>query len=212
MPFEGLGATEAVRARMELPDGYHIVPRGKLANVQTYLEMRAKPPLRPCPENPSWHLERLTTPDLDRYRALFHRVGDEHLWAGRLLMPQEKLARLLADPRIEVYILVTAGGDDGILELDFRAAPECEVSLFGVAPPLIASGAGRWLMNRGVEIAWSHPIERFWLHTCTLDHPSALAFYLRTGFQPYERRVEVYDDPRCLGLTRPDAAARVPIL
>ncbi len=67
-------------------------------------------------------------------------------------------------------------------------------------------------MNQGLEIAWSHAIKRLWLHTCTLDHPSALAFYQRTGFTPYERRVEVYDDPRALGLTRADAASQVPIL
>jgi hypothetical protein len=67
-------------------------------------------------------------------------------------------------------------------------------------------------MNHALETAWSHPIERFWLHTCTLDHPNALAFYRRTGFVPYERKVEVYDDPRSLKLTRSDAAPLVPIL
>jgi GNAT superfamily N-acetyltransferase len=197
---------------MELPDGYHPVPHGKLANVQTFLEMRQKPPVRPCPDDPTWRLERFDPPDLDRYRALFHRVGDEYLWAGRLLMPEAELERFLRDPRVEVYVLVTARGDEGLLDLDFRVPGECEISLFGVAAPLLATGAGRWLMNRALEIAWSHPIERFWLHTCTLDHPNALAFYQRTGFKPYQRKVEIYDDPRYLGLTRSDAAPDVPIL
>jgi GNAT superfamily N-acetyltransferase len=197
---------------MEIPDGYHAVPRGKLANVQTYLEMREKPPLRPAPSDTTWRLERLATPDLPRYRALFHRVGDEYLWAGRLLIPEDELRGFLTDPRVEVYVLISSQGDDGILELDFRVDGECEIGLFGVAPQLIASGAGRWLMNHAVETAWSHPIERLWLHTCTLDHPNALGFYLRTGFRPYARKIEVYDDPRYVGLTRSDAAARVPIL
>lgn len=197
---------------MELPDGYHAVPHGKLANVQTYLEMRAPPALRPGPQDPLWRLERLTEPDLERYRAAFHSVGDEHLWALRLLMPEPELTRYLTDPAIEVYFLVAPGGDEGLLELDFNVERECEVALFGVAPSLFGTGAGRWLMNRAVEIAWSHPIERFWLHTCTLDHPNALAFYRRTGFVPYARKVEVYDDPRYLGVTRSDAAPAVPIL
>ncbi|HZV77712.1 MAG TPA: GNAT family N-acetyltransferase [Candidatus Babeliales bacterium] len=197
---------------MELPDGYHAVPAGKLANIQTYLEMREKPALRPAPHDPSWRFERLATPDLTRYRALFHCVGDEYLWAGRLLMAEDELSRFLADPRVETYVLVTAGGDEGLLDLDFRADRECEISLFGVAPSLLGTGAGRWLMNHAIDVAWSHPIERFWLHTCTLDHPSALGFYQRSGFRPYARKVEVYDDPRYLGLTRADAAARVPIL
>jgi GNAT superfamily N-acetyltransferase len=127
-------------------------------------------------------------------------------------MPDAELERYLADPRVELHLLVTPHGDQGLLELDFRVDRECEIALFGVAAPLINTGAGRWLMNNALEIAWSRPIERFWLHTCTLDHPNALEFYRRTGFSPYERKIEVFDDPRYLGLTRIDAAPAVPIL
>jgi len=98
-----------------------------------------------------------------------------------------------------------------LLELDFRVADECEVSLFGVAPRLVGSGAGRYLMNFAIEAVWSHSIERFWLHTCTIDHPNAMAFYRRSGFVPYKRAIEIFPDPRVLGLTRQDAAGAVPI-
>jgi GNAT superfamily N-acetyltransferase len=196
---------------LELPDGYHAVPSGKLANVQTYLEMRTKTPRADPPQTP-WRLERLSEPDLARYRAVFHLVGDEYLWAARMLMPETGLVQFLRDPGVETYLLVSERGDDGLLELDFRTAGECELGLFGVAPSLIGKGAGRWLMNRAIEIVWSRPIERFWLHTCTLDHPNALAFYKRSGFVPYARKIEVYGDPRMLGLTRADAAPRVPML
>lgn len=127
-------------------------------------------------------------------------------------MTDEELAAYLIDPCIEVYFLKTPDADEGLLELDFRVANECEIALFGVTAPLQGTGAGRWLMNQALELAWSRPIARFWLHTCTLDHPSALPFYRRTGFTPYERKVEVFDDPRYLGLTRDDAAPGVPIL
>jgi GNAT superfamily N-acetyltransferase len=174
--------------------------------------MRAKPQLRSSPRDPGWKIERLAVPDLIRYRNAFHRVGDEYLWTLRLLMTDEELTAYLTDPQIEVRFLVTADGDEGILELDFRVEQECEVALFGVAASLQGTGAGRWLMNQALEIAWSRPIARFWLHTCTLDHPKALAFYRRTGLTPYARKVEVFDDPRYLGVTRVDAAPAVPIL
>jgi GNAT superfamily N-acetyltransferase len=180
--------------------------------VQTFLEMRAKPELRPAQGGATWRIERLREPNLQRYRALFHHIGDEYLWTLRLLMPEPELSSYLTDPRIEIYLLVAHGDDNGILELDFRVEDECEIGLFGVASSLHGGGAGRWLMNRALEIAWSHPISRFWLHTCSLDHPNALEFYRRTGFQPYRRAVEVFPDPRVLGLTRADAAAQVPIL
>jgi GNAT superfamily N-acetyltransferase len=197
---------------MEIPDGYHPVPGGKLAGVQTYLQMTARPPLRPSVENPSWALERLGGAHVRRYRDLFHYVGDEYLWASRIVAPESELEAALTDDRIDIYAMTIAGRDEGLLELDFRIEAECELSLFGVAPSLLHTGAGRWLINRAIELVWAHPIRRFWLHTCTLDHPSALGFYKRTGFEPYRRAIEVYDDPRYLGLTRSDAAPDVPIL
>jgi len=174
--------------------------------------MRAKPELRPGAGDRGWVLEPLESPDLRRYRALFHRVGDEHLWTLRLLLTDEELTELLREPEYEVYVLATTSGDEGLLELDFRVAGECEIGLFGVGASLIGTGAGRWLMNRALDIAWSRPIERLWLHTCTLDHPNALEFYKRSGFEAYARKVEIFPDPRSLGLTRRDAAPRVPIL
>lgn len=61
---------------------------------------------------------------------------------------------------------------------------------------MIDSGAGRWLMNRALELAWSHPVDRVWVHTCTFDHPSAPAFYQRSGFRAFRRQIEIADDPR----------------
>jgi GNAT superfamily N-acetyltransferase len=196
---------------MSLPNGYHAVPPGKLANVQTSLEMHAKPPLRPSPQGP-WQLQRFEQLDLPRYRALVHRVGDDYLWGARLSMSDPELERFLRDPRVEAYALVADGNDEGVLELDFRVNGEGEISLFGVAAPLVHTGAGRWLMNHAIEIAWSRPIVRLWLHTCTLDHPNALAFYQRSGFRIFKREVEIYDDPRVLGITPKRAAPHVPIL
>ena len=174
--------------------------------------MRARPEVREVPADPAWRVERFDPNHLAPYYALFHRVADEHLWTLRLQMSEDAVRELLRDPLYEPYVLTAAEQYAGLLELDFRVAGECELSLFGVAGSLVGTGAGRFLMNFALDTAWSRPIERFWLHTCTLDHPNALAFYRRSGFVPYRRAVEVFDDPRFLGLTRPDAAPNVPIL
>jgi GNAT superfamily N-acetyltransferase len=60
--------------------------------------------------------------------------------------------------------------------------------LFGVTAKLIGGGAGRWLMNRALELAWARQVKRVWLHTRTLDHPAALSFYRRASFRPFRRR------------------------
>ena len=41
------------------------------------------------------------------------------------------------------------------------------------------------LLTSAIDEAWSlkPAASRVWLHTCTLDHPAALANYLARGFQ-----------------------------
>ena len=197
---------------LDLPDGYYDIPPGTLVNVVTNFEMRERPPVRADPQHVRATLRRVERPENAWYRALYHKVGDEYLWFSRLALDDSGLRAVLDDAKVEVYALAFEGSDEGLLELDFRVDRECELTFFALAPKLIGKGTGRWLMNRALEIAWSHPIERFWVHTCTLDHPDAPAFYLRSGFVPYKRQIEISEDPRLTGLVPRSAAAHVPML
>ena len=196
---------------MILPDGYSDVPAGKIAAIVTHLEMTARPAPRPDPAG-AWSLRRVDNPGLDWFRNLYRRVGEEWLWFSRIRMPDAELAARLHAPQFEVYALVDDGLDEGFLELDFRESGQCEIGMFGVTAKLVGTGAGRWLMNRALGIAWSRPVERVWLHTCTFDHPAALAFYQRSGFRPFRRQVEVVDDPRLDGTVPRDMARHVPVI
>jgi GNAT superfamily N-acetyltransferase len=196
---------------MTLPDGYSDVPAGKIAAVVTHLEMTERPTLRPDPEG-AWSLRRVPSPDLNWFRDLYRRVGEEWLWFSRLQMADEELAAIIRSPMVEVHALVHEGRDEGLLELDFREAGQCKLAFFGVTADLIGSGAGRWLMNRALELAWSRQVSRVWVHTCSFDHPSALAFYQRSGFRPFRRQIEIADDPRLDGAAPRDAAKHVPII
>jgi GNAT superfamily N-acetyltransferase len=196
---------------MILPDGYSDVPAGKIAAIVTHLEMTSHPAVRSDPAS-AWTLRRVEVPPLDWFRDLYRRVGEEWLWFSRIRMPNAELAARLHAPQLEVYALVDGARDEGLLELDFRIPGQCEIGMFGVTAKLVGTGAGRWLMNRAQEIAWSHPIDRLWLHTCTFDHPAALAFYQRSGFRPFRRQVEVVNDPRIDGTVPRDVARHVPII
>jgi GNAT superfamily N-acetyltransferase len=196
---------------MTLPDGYSDVPAGKVAAVVTHLEMTGRPAIANDPVG-AWTLRRVETPGLDWFRDLHRRIGDEWLWSSRLRMTDAELAAMIRAPLIEMYVLVEGGRDEGVLELDFGNADECELRLFGVTAGLTGSGAGRWLMNRALELIWSRPVSRAWLHTRSLDHPAALAFYRRAGFRPFRRQIEISDDPRLDGTVPRSAAAHVPII
>ena len=195
-----------------LPDGYSDVAPGKVANVVTCLEMLERVPLRAGRDAASWRLRRVQRPEVAWYRELYAHVGVEWLWFSRLAMPAPELEGIIRHADVEVHALEDSGRDEGLLELDFRTPGECELAFFGLGSALLGQGAGRWLMNRAIDLAWARPIRRFWVHTCTLDHPGALAFYLRSGFKPYARRVEVADDPRLTGLAPRSSAPHVPII
>lgn len=198
---------------MILPDGYFDVPARKIAAVVTHLEMTERPTLRREHDvEAAWTLRRVEHPDLDWFRELYLRIGEEWLWFSRVRMSDTELADIILSPLVEVHALVCDGRDEGVLELDFRQVGQCELGFFGVTAKLIGSGAGRWLMNRALQLAWSRPVKRVWVHTCTFDHPAALPFYQRSGFRPFRRQVEIADDPRLDGTAPRDVAKHIPII
>jgi GNAT superfamily N-acetyltransferase len=194
-----------------LPDGRSDIPAGKVAAVITHLQMTARPAPRPVPPGP-WVLRKVATPSVDSYRELYRRVGQEWLWIARIRMADAELSARIQSPDVEIYALVNEGRDEGLLELDFRDPGACEIVFFGVTSKLVGTGAGRWLMSRTLELAWSRPLERLWLNTCTFDHPSALAFYQRSGFHAFRRQIVILDDPRLDGTVPRHVATHVPVI
>ncbi|HTU81764.1 MAG TPA: GNAT family N-acetyltransferase [Candidatus Acidoferrales bacterium] len=200
--------------RLDLPDGYFDLPAGKLANVVTCLQMLHRPPTRAgrVPDDGTT-IVRVERPPLPWYRELFREVGGPYLWSSRLALDDAHLSAIVDDAGVEIWVpRFSDGGDAGLLELDFREHGQCELRFFGLVKRAIGRGIGRRLMERAIERAWARPIERFWVHTCTLDDPKAVAFYRRSGFEPYLRQIEIYDDPRLVGLLPPDVAPDVPVL
>lgn len=196
-----------------LTTGLHVVPPGCVAAVVTVLEMRAPPPTRPVFQVSGLSITRVEAPSTDWYRLLFAEIGRDWLWVSRLAMPVAELAAIITDPAVEIRVLRDAGGHDlGLLELDFRTPGTCEIAFLGVAAALQGRGAGRMLMQAALRRAWAAPISRLHLHTCTFDHPAALPFYMRSGFVPVERRMEIRADPRLVGLLPRDSARHVPVI
>lgn len=198
--------------RAAIRDEYTRLQRGHIAAVITHLEMHAPPRLQPEPAGTPYQLCPIPKPGLDWYRGLYRTVGENWLWFSRLTLDDEALAKLIHGPAIQVHALRYNGRDAGMLELDARRFPDVEISFLGVVQELIGRGAGRFLLNRALEIAWARSPRRVTVHTCTLDHPRALGFYLRSGFIPYARSVEVADDPRLHGLLPRSAAPQIPIM
>jgi GNAT superfamily N-acetyltransferase len=195
-----------------LADGYHTVPKGKLSTVVTQLEMRGGAKAKPWPFPDGVTLSKVN-PTLDWYRDIFMRVGGMNwLWTSRLKLSDAELGQIIFDPQIVIWTVSKDGTDHGLLELDFRQPNACEIAFFGLTSELVGSGAGRALMATAQSEAWARHIDCLHLHTCTLDHPDALGFYIKNGFTPVSQKVEVFDDPRLTGHLPLEAGPRTPIL
>jgi len=189
---------------------YESLPANELAAVVTYLEMRT-PPDQEMPSSPL-SLQRIEVPDPECYRALFRLVGGPWLWFSRLILDDPHLAAIIQHPLVELYAVADENGRDvGMLELDFREPHECELAFIGLVPELAGRGHGRWLLAEAVRRAWREGVERVHVHTCSLDHPAALAAYRRAGFTPYKRAIERFPDPRLLGILPRDSAPQIPL-
>lgn len=200
----------------ELAPGHHAVRTGDLACIVTALEMLAPPEglrrLVPEAEVPL-QLVRWKDPAPEKYRMLYKRVGGPWIWWSRLVMGDDDLAAIIQDREVQVFAVADrAGVEVGMLELDFRVEGECELAFFGLIPGATGKGFGKWLMRRALQMAWRPGTRRVWVHTCTLDDPRAIGFYRSQGFQPYARTVEIFPDPRHLGLLPQDVAQGHPIL
>jgi GNAT superfamily N-acetyltransferase len=191
-------------------DGIVDLPPGKIAAIATYLEMHAPPEPRPAPAHPG--MFALIGGDIPRYRALYKAIGEPWLWFSRARLSDMRLRAILDDPRVEAFAFHAEGRDLGLIELDFRIAGQCELSFLGLVPGAIGRGLGRVLIQEAIGRAFAKPIERLWLHTCTLDHPAALPFYMAAGLRPYRRAIEIAEDPRLTGELPRDAAPQLPIV
>ena len=185
------------------------LPDGQLAAVVTYMEMTS-PPAEPVPPT-SLQLRRVRLSAED-YRALFRKIGAPWLWFSRLKMPDAELEDIIGDANVELFEVAAVEAVVGMLELDFREAGQCEIAFVGLVPSLTGEGHGRWLLAEAVRRAWREGVSRVQVHTCTLDHPAALAAYVSAGFVPYRRALEHFTDPRLTGILPADSAPQVPLL
>lgn len=188
------------------------VKPGEVATIVTSLEMLERPRPRPLPDS-SLRLVKWDKPSPGKYRALFRRIGEPWLWFSRLIMDEARLTGIIHDPQVEIFAVADPRGIEiGLLELDFREPGACELAYFGLVPELAGQGHGRWLMAQALLRAWRPDVTRVWVHTCTLDHPSALGFYRASGLVPFARAIETFPDPRLSGHLPRDAAAHIPLL
>jgi ribosomal protein S18 acetylase RimI-like enzyme len=172
-----------------------------LEDTITYLEMPERParPRVPAPLD-KLALMRAESCTVSFYRYLYNTVGEPWLWFERRLIDDATLAAQISKPTIEIFVLYVRGVPAGYFELDTAAPRESKLCYFGLIPEFIGRRLGPYLLQAAIDQAWVRPLDRFWLHTSTFDHPNALRTYQQAGFVVYARRRVSFEDPREKGI------------
>ena len=196
---------------MILPDGYSDVPAGKIAAVVTHLEMTARAAFLAIPRarGRCAELKRLISTGFATSIGVLARSGFGFRECG---CPMRNSRRSFKRRWWKFMRWCTRAMTKASLSSISATPDNARSSTLASPRQLIGSGAARWLMNRALELAWSRPVARVWLHTCTFDHPGAIPFYQRSGFRPFRRQIEITDDPRLDGTAPRHVAKHVPII
>ena len=173
----------------------------------TYLEMADRPALQPVhlPSGIKAALLRAERPTVAFYRYLYNAVGGPWRWWYRRQMSDAELGGILADQRIEVFVLYVDGAPAGYFELDRRGQPAAgggviDLAYFGLMPHVVGRGLGRYLLHAAIEQAWGYGPERLTVNTNTMDHPRALPLYQKMGFVPHRQEEQEILDPELAGI------------
>jgi GNAT superfamily N-acetyltransferase len=147
-----------------------------------YLEMFQPPERIVPPPRDGLTVVQARRPTLHFYRYLYDAVGRDWNWTRRKIWSDDELAAVIQHPQNEVHVFYADGVPAGFAEIDFRDPADVELVQFGLVPEFIGQGLGTYFLQWALDYVWSRRPNRFWLHTCTMDHPRALSNYLNAGF------------------------------
>jgi ribosomal protein S18 acetylase RimI-like enzyme len=161
--------------------------------IRTYLQLTEPGQFQEAfGDFPGLVVERVAMPTAPLYRSCYRTVGEAYHWRDRWNWTDAEIEVHLGQPEISIYVAAQAERFAGWYEL--RRVPEddsVEIAYFGLAPDAIGRGLGKHLLSCAVRDAWAYGPSRVWVHTCTLDHPHALANYEARGFAVYQN--ETYE-------------------
>lgn len=156
------------------------------AVTTTYLEMKSPAELRPKRSgDPAFKVRQVVPPDWQLNRRLYRTVGEAWGWTDKRTWAAERWQRYVNTGSLRTFLGEHNGDLAGYFELH-HARSDVEIAYFGLLPQFIGRGLGGPLLTSAIELAWEWNAARVWVHTCSLDHPAALANYQARGFRIYK--------------------------
>lgn len=123
-------------------------------------------------------------------RFLYQLVGGPWAWTDKLVWTDAQWQAQVSQSNQRTWVAYQHGAVAGYYELLMSAAGDVEIQYFGLVAEFFGQGFGGALLTHALQSAWAWPgTQRVWVHTCTLDHPSALANYQARGLRLYQQEL-----------------------
>ena len=156
----------------------------------TYLELAADAPLRrPARARPDYEVRQAVAVSPEFSRFLYASVGWRWNWSRRLPWSYAEWRKYLSRDKLETWVAYVEGVPAGYFELRIEPTASregAEIVQFGLLPAFVGRALGGHLLCDAVARGREVGTGRVWLHTCTEDHPHALANYRARGFVPFK--------------------------
>lgn len=164
-----------------------------MSTVTTYLEMRSPDQLRPrrCPDE-AFQIRERKQGDWSFNRDLYLAVGAGWQWNDKRSWTDKRWREYGLAPELRTFGAYHHAKLVGYFELRQDQDGAVEIAYFGLLPEFIGRGLGGALLTSAIEQAWrtTPTVTRVWVHTCTSDHPRALANYQARGLAIYKVEAE----------------------
>ena len=154
-----------------------------------YLEMKSACSLKGKHESKGLQVYECEIKQFQVNRFLYQFIGEAWQWIDKLSWSDEQWKAYAENDNLRTWIAYFKSSLAGYYELQQQNGSDVEIAYFGLAPKFIGQGFGGYLLSQAIKSAWAwQGTQRVWVHTCTLDHPSALQNYQARGMEIY--RVE----------------------
>lgn len=158
-----------------------------MPSIVSYLEMKSPKEFSPVDAPAGFEVRKVDAPDGSMNQRMYREVGGDWDWTDRLVWSEEQWKAFAVQEGLETWLAYWGGEVAGYFELEVQDGGQVEIALFGLLPQMFGKGLGSAMLSFAVAQAWSRTnTTRVWLHTCTEDHPHALANYLKRGFRLFK--------------------------
>lgn len=159
-----------------------------------FLEMKSPKELNFKPLPDQLTVVECEEPQYQFNRFLYELVGTDWEWGDLDHWTSDQWRALVESDQHRTWVAYHLGSIAGYYELYRPDGVNTEIRYFGLAPGAIGKGFGGALLSHAIKSAWGWSgTQRVWVHTCTFDHPSALANYVARGMRVYQEELAPID-------------------